>query len=225
MNTIDYIMILVGIFLLYVAILLLRQRSNVIIGWLLVFGAGTCLAYPFFDRSIITDKQLGEEPLKNPAATMEPPQSAVIAAQEPDELFENESVEVPESTFKGSPEEAKYQANRWYEKAVKLWDVSGVQYRLPDSVLSYIDSALFYLQFSEAYNVRGQVLVQKGEISKAVKNYSIAIKLNPEQAQPFFNRGTAYYIMQEMDEACKDWKKAQQLGLPNASMAIATYCR
>jgi tetratricopeptide (TPR) repeat protein len=127
--------------------------------------------------------------------------------------------------FKGDELTAQRNANAWYQKAILLWNKNGAGYLQPDSVLMYVDSALYYYEFAAAYNVRGQVKVQLGRIQEAIPDYDRAISLDSTIGQPYFNRGTAYYIMSKMDLACANWGKAAELGLQNAQMAIGQYCR
>jgi tetratricopeptide (TPR) repeat protein len=127
-------------------------------------------------------------------------------------------------TFEGDEKTAQYYANKWYQKATALWNRNGAGYSDPDSAFHYIENALYYYEFAAGYNMRGQVKVQLGKIQEAIPDYDRAIALDSTLAQPYFNRGTAYYILSDMAKACESWKKAAALGMQNAKMAIQQYC-
>jgi tetratricopeptide (TPR) repeat protein len=45
---------------------------------------------------------------------------------------------------------------------------------------------------AKAYNVRGNILFNLGDTHKALDNYSKAIKINPNYADAYINRGFTY---------------------------------
>jgi hypothetical protein len=47
----------------------------------------------------------------------------------------------------------------------------------------------------------------------------------PKKFDAYFNRGIANFYLGKKEEACSDWKKAKELGAPNADVALSHYCK
>jgi len=50
------------------------------------------------------------------------------------------------------------------------------------------------------------------KFQKAVDDYSRAIRLNPKDANAFYNRGVAKTMLGDIVGAHEDWRKAAELG-------------
>ena len=111
------------------------------------------------------------------------------------------------------------------KKAIDQWVKRLGQYQQPDSVIYFVEKAIYYYPFAEAYNVKGQVLVQKGKMKEGIKSYKLAILLDSTKGQPYFNLGSVYFMMNQLQPACENWSKAYKLGLPNAGEALQMYCQ
>ena len=61
--------------------------------------------------------------------------------------------------------------------------------------------------------------------SKSIPDFTYALKLNPDNGAIYANRGIAYYKTGKKTEACKDWRKAQSLGIQSAGTYVRRYCR
>jgi tetratricopeptide (TPR) repeat protein len=55
---------------------------------------------------------------------------------------------------------------------------------------------------------------QRGEIDKAIADYTHAIELNPRYAAAYNSRSKAFAAKGELDRADADHKKAVEIGLP-----------
>lgn len=75
------------------------------------------------------------------------------------------------------------------------------------------------------YQNRASCYLKRNEFSKAIPDFTYALKLKPENGATYTNRGIAYYKTGKKAEACRDWKKAQSLGVVSASMYVRRYCR
>ena len=58
---------------------------------------------------------------------------------------------------------------------------------------------------------RGNFMMMLNQIDEALKAYSRAIELSPNNAKTYYNRGVAYDMKSDVDHACKDYTKAIQL--------------
>ena len=59
-----------------------------------------------------------------------------------------------------------------------------------------------------AYNNRGLVYLKKGDLKKAIEDYTRAIALKPDYALAYNGRGTAYFNKGKFDTAIQNYKKA-----------------
>jgi tetratricopeptide (TPR) repeat protein len=66
--------------------------------------------------------------------------------------------------------------------------------------------------------------LKEGDNSNAIKTLNQAIAINPNHAAIYYNRGIAYERIQDYQNACKDWKKAKELGMKNLEKIIQTDC-
>lgn len=62
-----------------------------------------------------------------------------------------------------------------------------------------------------------------GEHEKAITHFSYAIDLSNDKADLFFNRGCSYMILEKMDEAESDFRKAGELGHDKAQEMVNKY--
>jgi tetratricopeptide (TPR) repeat protein len=58
----------------------------------------------------------------------------------------------------------------------------------------------------------------KGEWDKAIADYNQAIRLNPNYAEAYSNRGASYAMKEDYARARADWEKVLQLN-PNHAQA------
>ncbi len=65
-----------------------------------------------------------------------------------------------------------------------------------------------------ALNNRGTVYHAKGENDLAIKDYTEAVRLNPEYTSGYYNRGNSLVRKKEYDRAIADYNKALSLTVP-----------
>lgn len=75
------------------------------------------------------------------------------------------------------------------------------------------------------YQNRASCYLKRNEFSKAIPDFNYALKLNQSNGAIYANRGIAYYKTGRKTEACKDWRKAQTMGVKSVSAYISRYCR
>lgn len=67
----------------------------------------------------------------------------------------------------------------------------------------------------EAYYYRGCAKVNAKKYQEAIADFEKAIELKPDYADAYFNLGRTYYLMNNEDKACENYKLAAQYGRPN----------
>jgi len=75
-----------------------------------------------------------------------------------------------------------------------------------------------------SYNKATKFFV-KQEFKKAIKFYTDAISWYPEYTKAYLNRAISYARMRDIDNACKDWKMAADLGNKDVQNNIDNYCK
>jgi protein O-mannosyl-transferase len=75
------------------------------------------------------------------------------------------------------------------------------------------------------YNNMGVTLREMGQFEEAIGFFNKALSLNSNFAPAYFGRGTVHLKMNNKAEACRDWRKAEQLGFSAASRFIHQYCQ
>ena len=71
----------------------------------------------------------------------------------------------------------------------------------------------------QAYNSRGAVYCNNGEVDRAIEDFNRAIQLKSDYADAYYNRGVAYEVKGEVDRAVEDYTKTIQLN-PNYGEAL-----
>ena len=102
------------------------------------------------------------------------------------------------------------------------------KYEFRDYVGSISDFALAIEldnKYAEAYCMRGLIYGKEfHKYSKAIKDLNKAIDLKPDYAEAYFNRGVTYRILDDVEKACRDWRKAKELGFEGADFLLKKYC-
>lgn len=78
--------------------------------------------------------------------------------------------------------------------------------------------------FSFVYFNRGNVKFEDGKYLEAIDDYTASLKVNPNFAESYFNRGLILLVLDNREQACKDFSKAGELGFLTAYDVIAKYC-
>ncbi|MEQ8323530.1 MAG: tetratricopeptide repeat protein [Vicingaceae bacterium] len=125
---------------------------------------------------------------------------------------------VPTNT--GSYEEA----TALYVKAVSYFNQALAGYDSVEVALDLLNRSVQAYETAEALTARGQIKVQQGKFSSAFEDYFRAIELKPGFGNAYFNRAAVYYITGQLNYACSDWRRANELGVPNTEEVLKTYC-
>jgi Flp pilus assembly protein TadD len=77
----------------------------------------------------------------------------------------------------------------------------------------------------ESYSSRGIAKARTGNIAGAILDFDVAIELNPADGEVYFNHGMAMEMSNDVQRACLDWTKADQLGSVQAITFLRKYCQ
>jgi hypothetical protein len=95
-----------------------------------------------------------------------------------------------------------------------------------EEAMKYYDLALSRNnRYLLALNNRGILKGKAGNPAGAVSDFEEAIRIKPDYAEAYYNRGVAFYQAGRSDQACEDWNKALQMNFKPAGEAIYQYCR
>ncbi len=92
-------------------------------------------------------------------------------------------------------------AEEWFERAFNSVD-------LDEKLLFYSNAILLNPKFFKAFNNRGLVCQDKGDLEGALHNYSEAIRLEPDDAGVWYNQGLAHYKKGDLEAAIYDYDTA-----------------
>lgn len=59
----------------------------------------------------------------------------------------------------------------------------------------------------------------------ASDDFSMAIKLDPNNSEPYYNKGIAEILLGQNQKGCEDLKKAKALGHDRAQEMIIRFCK
>lgn len=79
-------------------------------------------------------------------------------------------------------------------------------------------------QTSLPYAYRAKANQKLGKVRKALADYGISIRLDAGNGMAYLYRGTLYISQKKKSSACKDFTKANKLGVKEASRALLKYC-
>jgi len=87
-----------------------------------------------------------------------------------------------------------------------------------DVALTFFNKAIRYNPENfEAYYYKGNCLANRRKYSEAILEYNKAIKHKPDYAEAFANRGEMEFYLGDRESACRDWRKAESLGMTEMS--------
>lgn len=67
----------------------------------------------------------------------------------------------------------------------------------------------------EAYYYRGCARVNAMRYNDALADFHKAVEIKPDYADAYFNLGRTYFLMNDQDKACENYKLAAEYGRPN----------
>ncbi len=91
-----------------------------------------------------------------------------------------------------------------------------VNYSKFDEAEQALDKAIKFDKTNyEAYYHRGCVKMNKSRLKDAIADFEKATELKPDYADAYFNIGKAYFLLNDEEKACENYKLAEKYGRPN----------
>ena len=74
------------------------------------------------------------------------------------------------------------------------------------------------------YLIQGVEKYEVGNYQGTTVDYNKVIAINPQYASAYLNRGIARELVDDHDGACRDWRKAADLGLTQPAEWVKKQC-
>jgi len=114
------------------------------------------------------------------------------------------------------------------ELAVDFYNMANLKYQRGDyqgALADYDTAIILKSDYFKAYNNRGILRASSlKDYYGAIADFDKAIMLNPRYAEAYLGRGTSYFLLKNLQLACKDWHVASSLGSVQASRLIELHC-
>ncbi len=80
------------------------------------------------------------------------------------------------------------------------------------AILNFTKAIEINSNFELAYKIRGHTFLTQGNLTQAILDFTKVIKMNPKDAEIYFGRSLAYFILRDYEKCWRDVHKAQELG-------------
>ena len=126
------------------------------------------------------------------------------------------AIEDYNAAIKANPYKSKY----IYHRALAYFQTANYK----NAEIDFQKSLTIDGENADIYLKLGFLKQQQNDLRGAIKDYSKAIKLNPNLADSYYYRGVIYLQVLSRDKACIDLKTAADLGHQAASKKYDKYC-
>lgn len=111
-------------------------------------------------------------------------------------------------------------ASAYHDRGICRFELGMMDSALADFNRAIVLDSSYY----EAYFNRALIYDEKGKQKEALADLSQAIRINPQFGDAYYNRGV-YLLNADPEQACKDFKKASELGIEEAAATFQQYCK
>ncbi|MGB0402564.1 MAG: tetratricopeptide repeat protein [Salibacteraceae bacterium] len=109
--------------------------------------------------------------------------------------------------------------------AIQLSDVQTLNVQLDEIEKLYLKSLEIDPEFYFTWFNIGIVRAEKRDFEGSIDAYNNAIKINPEFAEAYYNKGLTYLYLKNNKRACNELSKAGELGIKDAYLVMKKYCK
>jgi hypothetical protein len=129
--------------------------------------------------------------------------------------------------FKGINKAFDSQFVKAVNKSSKYWIPAKLENKdvsvLHTETFNFISNPKFEKQY---YNYRdGVIAMQQGDYNKAIGLFNICLESDPEDKNALYQRGICYYKLDNLENACNDWRKIKELKSNMADNLIIEICK
>lgn len=89
---------------------------------------------------------------------------------------------------------------------------------------SYSKTILVKPNHVKAYHSRAKLNFKIGNFKDVIKDYTIMLSMYNDDLDALFERGRAYYELNDLESACRDWQSASELGNIEATRFYDKLC-
>ena len=112
--------------------------------------------------------------------------------------------------------------------AMAFFNAANLKYTQGDirGALAYYDTAVaLYPGYAKAYNNRGILRASAlKDFYGAISDFDRALEIDPAYGDAYLGRGTAYFFLNDMKLACRNWNDARSFGNVQATRLIGLHC-
>jgi tetratricopeptide (TPR) repeat protein len=118
----------------------------------------------------------------------------------------------------------------WYRRGLYQYDYSDYYGAIEsfDKALRMWPKCDLFMVYAQRANAKHQVQDYYG----AITDYNTALDLEPKEpdeyetwVRSYYNRGVSKFLLNDVDDACYDWKKALEMGLEDSYDLIKSHCK
>jgi tetratricopeptide (TPR) repeat protein len=114
-------------------------------------------------------------------------------------------------------------------KQPELFYYKGLAEQKTGAIEESIQSLEHFLTLKPKHNqaayALANILARTQKYDQAILYYNQVIEAEPAFANAYLNRGNAFLFLNEIEKACNDWAKADELGIEAAKEMLGKYCR
>ena len=164
--------------------------------------------------NLLKGKPEGEQVINKSAATLEEPESPIIAQSQAffnagNDLLQEKKFDKAITCYQEAIIINPEYAEAYYFLGMAL----AGQKQLDEAIISYQTALKYRPNWSQVYLDIGNLFTQKEECQNAITNYSEALSLQPQWEAAYFYRGNAWQSQKNYEKAIEDYQKACKLGL------------
>lgn len=129
--------------------------------------------------------------------------------------------------YKGINKEFDSQFINAVNKSLKYWIPAKLNDKdvsvLHTETFNFISNPKFEKQY---YNYRdGVIAMQRGDYYKAISLFNICLESDPEDKNALYQRGICHYKLDNLENACNDWRKIKELKSNMADNLMNELCK
>jgi tetratricopeptide (TPR) repeat protein len=108
----------------------------------------------------------------------------------------------------------------WYNRGL----AKAFKKNFQEAILDFDSAISKRTDYFLAINMRGVSKKNLNDYTGAIKDYTLILEIDSTYTDALQNRAEAFRLSDQIDKACRDWRRASELGSVNAVRAINQFC-